>query len=139
MVSLITVLAACSSSPGPQESASQEPVDIYEQLKSGNVQYANEAQPEEKGSPEYVLKNLKEARAAYFRKDFDQAQKLCKRILSLVPTTTEAYYWLARIAMDQGDFQQAYDMSSKGLMYAREASMKGELERINKISQMGAR
>jgi tetratricopeptide (TPR) repeat protein len=135
----IAILAACSSTSGPESAVQKEPVDIYEQLKSDNVQYATAEVNEVKGSPEYVLKNLAEVRAAYFGKKLDSAKKICKRILSVAPSTAEAYYWLARIAVDEVDYQQAYDMASKGLTYAREPSMKRELESLKKMTQMGAR
>ena len=135
---LASQLTGCSSGPEPREEK-KEPVDIYAQLKNDQVQFATEETTIEKGSPEYVLNNMKEARAAYFQKKFDHAKKLCKRVLSLVPSTAEAYYWLARMAVDEGDFQQAYTMSSKGIGYAKEPNMKTELQRIQTMTQMGAR
>lgn len=136
VLALVSVVVGCvSSSPDRYE---EETVDIYEQLKTGNVEYATEETADVKGSPEYVLKNIQEVRASYFRKETDKAKKLCKRIISVAPSTAEAYYWLARIAVDEGDFQQAYDLSSRALTLAKDANMKTELERIQTMSQMSA-
>lgn len=137
-LTLLAAIAACSSTSGPEAAKKEEPVDIYEQLKNDKVQYATEETKEVKGSPEYVLKNLGEVRAAYFRKEYDSAKKICRRILSVAPSAAEAYYWLARIFVDEGDFQQAYTMASKGLSAAKEPNMKRELENIKKMTQMGA-
>ncbi len=139
LLAFITLFTACSSTSGPESSASKKPVDIYDALKNNNVQYATEETKEVKGSPEYVRTNMAEARASYFRREIDKAKKICKRILSVAPSATEAYYWLARIAVDEGDFQKAYDLASKGLLTAKEPNMKTELENIKKMTQMGAR
>jgi len=136
-LAVILSLSACSSGPSQQEKKEAE-VDIYDQLKNDNVQYATEEGPATVGSPEFVLKNLADVRAAYFRKQYDSAQKLCKRIISVSPDAVEAYYWLARIAVDENDYNQAYNMASKALTLAKEPNMKAELKRIQVMTQMGA-
>lgn len=137
VVMFFLLLGGCGSHPDRREEV-KAPVDIYDQLKNDNVQYIGEEKGVVRGSPEYVLKTLTDVRAHYFEKKYDIARKLCKRIISLVPSTAEAYYWLARMAIDEGDFQQAYNMSSKGLTYATAPNMKAELQRMQLMTQMGA-
>lgn len=134
-VALFSLLSGCVSNTGREE---EKPVDIYDQLKNNNVQYVTEEQVPESG-PEYVRLNMVEARAAYFRKDFVNVTKYCNRTLTVAPATAEAYYWLARIAVDQNDFQQAYTMASKGLTVVKDPNMKAELQRIQTMTQMGSR
>ena len=135
---VLSMFGGCSSGPDPREQPKEQQADIYDQLRNDNVQYATEERGVVKGSPEYVINNLAEVRVAYFAKNYDKAKKLSKRILSLVPSTPEAYYWLARIYYDEGDFGNAYNMSTRGLTFAKEANMKAELERLQMVTQMGA-
>lgn len=139
IILLSAITAACGTTSAPDSAKNEKPADIYDQLKNNNVQFATEAKEAESGSPEYIMQNLAEARQAYFRKEYNDVQKNCKRVLSVSPSSAEAYYWLARVAVDQGDYQQAYDMSSKGVISAKEPGMKRELENIKKMTQMGAR
>lgn len=138
-LSLLSIVTGCVSSTSGPESSQQAPVDIYDQLKNDNVQYSGGIQEVDEKSPEYVMSNMREARAAYFNKRFDDVRKFCNRTLKSMPSTAEAYYWLARVAVDEGDFSQAYAMASKGETLSKEANMKAELGRIKTMTQMGAR
>lgn len=134
--SVVMMLSACSS--GPSSNSNEPAEDIYAQLKTNTVQYANQEVNDEAGSPAYVLKNITNIRAAYFQRKFDTVKNLCGRVIHAAPDTTEAYYWLARVAIDENDYDQAYNMSTKALTLAKEPSMKAELKRMQVRTQMGA-
>jgi Flp pilus assembly protein TadD len=136
----IVAVSACSSTPSSTKSgAAKQPVDIYAQLKNDKAEFATGEVKEVEGSPQYVEENLVEARTEYLHRKFDNVKKICTRILRVAPSATEAYYWLARVAIDEGDYQQGYDMASKGLLVAKEPNMKRELQDMKKMTEMGAK
>lgn len=145
-ITLFAMLAGCVSSGSKSgggssggASAKTEPVDIYAQLKNDSVQYNNDSQVHEDSSPKVIAENMKEARAAFFRRNFEEAKKYCNRTLKAVPASAEAYYWLARVAVEENDFNTAYTMATKGQLLAKETAMKEELGRIKTMTQMGAK
>ena len=135
LISLVSLLAACASSTRPDL---DEQEDIYSALKNDEIQYHEEEKVITKHSPEFLVNGVNELRALYFRKKFDEATDLSIRLLKLAPSLTEVYYWKARIAMDQSDFQQAFNMAEKGLSFVEDPHMERELERVKGQAQMGA-
>lgn len=141
-IALFASLTGCFASAGKKDAEvapGKEPVDIYAQLKSNSVQYSNTGAEVADNSPEKIKENIQNARAAYFQKNYVEAEKFCKRVLRAAPTNAEAYYWMARVGVDENDFQKAYDMASQGIPLAKEPGMKRELENIKKMTQMGAK
>ena len=134
---LFAVMTACSSSSNYQ--SQQQDKDIYAALKHDQIELHEETKEITKNSPEFLENGINEMRALYFRKNYDEAIDLSIRLLKLSPSLTEVYYWRARIAMDQSDFQMAFNMASKGLTYVEDPNMEAELERIKGQAQMGAK
>ena len=135
-LSLLLFIAACSSTGG--QSKQESNADIYSALTDDEVQYRDDEQrPASDLDQELVNEHLTKIRNLYFRKNYKEAQELAERLLRLDANLPEAYYWLARVYMGQTDYQGAYDMASKGLSVADNASLKGELERIQRQAQMG--
>ena len=140
IISILIILTACGSPSRREQVRTQEAQqDIYAALKNDNIEYHEEEQIITKQSPEFLTNGINELRSLYFRKKYDEATDLSIRLLKLEPSLTEVYYWKARIAMDHSDFQQAYNMASKGLSYVEDIHMKRELERVQGQAQMGAR
>lgn len=136
-VLLLLFLAACSST-GTQTSKKDEPVDIYSALTDDEVQYRDEQQrPASDLDQALVQEHITKIRNLYFRKSYKEAQAMAERLLRLDANLPEAYYWLARVHMEQADYQHAYDMASKGLSVADNPNLKRELERIQRQAQMG--
>lgn len=137
LISLLTVflfLGACSSAP--KKEASQ--VDIYSALTDDNVQYRGAAEkPSSDIDPQVIQEHITNIRNLYFRKHLGEAQVIAERLLRLDSNLPEAYYWLARIQLEQGDFQQSYNLASKGITVASDNNLKRELERIQRQAQMG--
>ena len=134
-LSVLFFIAACSSTGTEKDS---ESVDIYSALVDDEVQYRDDKQrPASDLDQELVQEHLTKIRNLYFRKNYKEAQELAERLLRLDANLPEAYYWLARIHMEQADYQGAYDMASKGLSVADNANLMRELERIQRQAQMG--
>lgn len=135
LISLLSLLAACESTD--RREVKQEK-DIYTSLKQDEVEYHQEEKVISKGSPEYLVQGMNDLRALYYRKKYAEASDMGLRLIKLAPSLAEAYYWLARIAIDQADFQQAYAMAAKGLLVVEDKSMQRELEQVQVQAQMGA-
>lgn len=136
IVSLVSVLAACGASTDRRDVKPQK--DIYGSLKSDQIEFHEETKVITKNSPEYLIQGINDLRALYYRKKYAEATDMGLRLIKLAPSLAEAYYWLARIAMDQADFQQAFNMASKGLSVVQDPNMKRELELVKTQAQMGA-
>lgn len=135
-LSLVLLLSACSST-GPQ-TGKEEPVDIYASLHSDEVQYRDDTQrPSSDLDPAVIQQHITQIRNMYFRKNLSEASVIAERLLRLDANIAEAYYWLARINMDQSDYQQAYNLAIKGMSVTDNANLKRELERIQRQAQMG--
>lgn len=137
VASLVVLLAACA----PTAPKSNEPErDIYAALTNNEIQYRDDSEGEAVNttSPAFVADQIKEVRTLYFRKQLDEAADLAERLVRVDSQQAEGYYWLARIRMDQGDFEQANEMATKGLTVVYDKNLKRELERVKGITQMGA-
>jgi len=58
---------------------------------------------------------LKEARAHADRGEYEQAEQVCRKILSAAPLATAPYFLLAQLAQLRGDFEQAMELLNKAL------------------------
>ena len=136
MAGLLALLTACASAPRDEKPRG----NIYDALENDNIQYraAEDEQPVSQTSPEFLNQKIGEVRTLFFRYRYDEATDLAERLIRLDGSLAEAYYWLARIHMNQADYQQAYAMSSKGISVVQDPRMKSELERIQRQAQMGA-
>lgn len=136
MIGLLALLTACASAPREEKPK----VNIYDALENDNIQYRaeEENQPASQTSPEFLNEKIGEVRSLFFRYRYDEATDLAERLIRLDGSLAEAYYWLARIHMNQASYQQAYAMASKGLTVVQDPRMKTELERIQRQAQMGA-
>lgn len=138
LVGVCLTLAACAPT-GPKQ---QEPErDIYAALTNDEIQYRNDNDVQEQAnasSPEFATDQIEQICNLYFRKKLTEAAEEAERLLRIDSQQPEAYYWLARIRMDQGDFASANELASKGLMVVYDQNLKNELERVQGITQMGA-
>lgn len=130
------ITTGCASSSGTQGNTSSQPQDIYAALNDGDIQYRDDSGPQT-SNRELVQQQVSEIRSLYFRRDFTTAAEKAERLLRVNGDTAEAYYWLARIHMDQADYAQAYNMASKGVAVTDDPNMKRELERVQSQAQMG--
>lgn len=135
----VLTLVACA----PSKPKNNEPeVDIYAALNDDQIEYASdEAEVEEEAdsaSPQFVEEQITQARTLFFRKKYTEASDLLERMVRLDSQNANAYYWLARVRMEQGDFNQAHELSKKGLTVVSDKRLKAELERVKGITQMGA-
>jgi tetratricopeptide (TPR) repeat protein len=130
-------LAACAPTPPKQD---EPEVDIYASLNEDEIQYASDEVEVEQSeaSPQFIEDQINEARTLFFRKKYAEASDLLERMIRIDSQHAEAYYWLARVRMEQSDFDQAHELASKGLSVVYDPRMKVELERIKGITQMGA-
>ncbi|MCK5880399.1 MAG: hypothetical protein KAG18_00910 [Sinobacterium sp.] len=122
-------------------------VDIYAAFNEDRIEYADgtvEGEPEQdseisEASPTFVKDQLKAIRLAYFKRQYVDAGDMAENLIRLDSQLAEAYYWLARVRLDQSDYYQAHEMASKGLSVIdpSDEALVRELERIQGISQMG--
>lgn len=132
----ISLLVACNSTTQEQ----QQSTDIYAALRNDQIQYRSDDEGQEvsQTSPEFIDQKVREIRNLFHRRDYDSCVDAAERLLRIDGNIAEAYYWLARVRIEQGDFQQAYDIAGRGLSTAPAKNMKRELERIKGIAQLGA-
>ncbi len=134
---MAVTLSGCLSSPSKKESNE----DIYAALRNDDIQYRDERQSAmvNDNSPEFVREKVDEVRRLYFQREFAKASEMAESLIRLAPQNPEAYYWLARVRLEVGDYQQAYNMASKGVSLAQKnSSLKAELERLQRQAQLGA-
>lgn len=135
-LSLAFLAFACSSTG--EKAETKKDTNIYDSLNNDEIQYRDDAQrPSSDLDQELVQQHITQIRNQYFRKNLAEATVIAERLLRLDSNIPEAYYWLARIRMDQGDFQQAYNMATKGISVTDNANLKRELERVQRQAQMG--
>lgn len=135
LVLLISVLIGCGSSePKPEVPVT----DIYDALVNDEINYKSEDEDVSAVTPEYLDSQLRQIRSKFFRQQYDDAADLSERLLRIDGNISEAYYWLARIRIEQADYQQAYEMATKGLTISPSRNMKRELERVQRSAQVGA-
>ena len=143
-LSSLLIITACAPQPPRQD----KDEDIYAALRDDNaIQYADgsveEGDQQDTGineaSPAFVDQQLKDIRLNFFKRRYAEAGDLAENLIRLDSQNAEAYYWLSRIRLDQSDFYQAHEMSSKGLSVVdpNDKALIRELERIQGISQMG--
>lgn len=136
-LSLAFFAFACSST-GEQSGTKKDQGDIYDALKNDEIQYRDQAErPASDLDQELVQQHITQIRNQYFRKNLSEATVIAERLLRLDSNIPEAYYWLARIRLDQGDYQQAYNMATKGLTVTEDPNLKREMERVQRQAQMG--
>lgn len=138
-LSIVLLLTACSSGGGSKSTEkAADQGDIYNALLNDEVQYRDEAErPSSDLDKELVQQHINQIRSLYFRKNLSEAQVIAERLLRLDANIPEAYYWLARINMDQADYQNAYNMATKGISVTDNPNLKRELERVQRQAQMG--
>lgn len=129
----LSFLAACSSTPSQPSGTA----DIYESINDDVIHY-NEEQSAEQQQQSFIKSLIDDIRSLYFRQHYDDAEAQAERLVRLSSDNPEAYYWLTRIKLALGDYQQAYSMASQGLNYARQIGLKRELEHLQRQAQMGA-
>lgn len=136
--SLIALLSGCSSTSSSSSQSEGADEDIYASLKDDKVQYRDgRGQNAQVSDQKLVSQQVTEIRTLYFRREYTAALEKAERLLRLEPNSGEAYYWLARIYMDQADYSQAYNMATKGLSVTGNPNLKRELERVQSQAQMG--
>lgn len=136
-VLLAFTLGACAPTQPKQNNR-----DIYAALTDDQIQYRNEDGQGQGGndnaSPEFVKDQVAQVRTLYFQRKYDEAVELAERVMRLDNQQAEVYYWLSRIRMDQGDFDQAHELANKGLTVVYDKNLERELRRIQGITQMGS-
>ncbi|OED50975.1 hypothetical protein ACH42_00450 [Endozoicomonas sp. (ex Bugula neritina AB1)] len=136
-VIMTITLSGCLSSPSQKTSDE----DIYSALRNDDVEYRDERQSAQENdhSKEFIREQVAQVRRLFFQKDYAQASEQAESLVRLAPQSAEAYYWLARVRLEVGDYQQAYTMASKGVSIApKHSSLKTELERLQRQAQLGA-
>ena len=142
LILIISLLAVSACAP----QAPKEEQDIYAALRDDNIQYADGSSDSSadvginEASPAFVDEQLASIRFNFFKRRYAEAADLAENLVRIDPNLAEGYYWLARIRLDQSDYYQAYEMSSKGLTVIEpsDQALLRELERIQGISQMGS-
>lgn len=129
----LSYLAACSSTP----SSGSADVNIYESLTDDVIDYNNEPSSEQKNQ-QFVNDLITDIRNSFFRQNYEDAEAQAERLIRIGNDNPEGYYWLTRIKLALGDYQQAYNIASQGLNYADQVGMKRELEHLQRQAQMGA-
>ncbi|CAA0114343.1 Uncharacterised protein [BD1-7 clade bacterium] len=136
---LAVTLSGCLSSPSKKEDADE---DIYAALRDDDIEYRDERQVAlvNDTSPEFVREKIDEIRSLFFQKDYAKASEMAEGLVRQAPQNPEVYYWLSRVRLEVGDYQQAYEMASKGVsLSGKGSSLKAELERLQRQAQLGAR
>lgn len=138
LASICLLLAACAPT-GPKKQDSER--DIYAALTNNEIQYRsqdNAPEQDNASTSAFAVDQIEKIRNLYFRKKLAEAADEAERLLRIDSQQPEAYYWLARIRMDQGDFSSANELANKGLRVVYDENLKRELERVQGITQMGA-
>lgn len=147
VISTTLFITACAPQP-PRDDTPD--VDIYAALNDDRIEYSDgtveggedsyaEDSEISEASPTFIKNQLKEIRLAYFKRKYNEAGEMAENLIRLDSQLAEAYYWLARVNLDQSDYFQAHEMASKGLSVIDQSdtALVRELERIQGISQMG--
>lgn len=132
-ITLSSLLGACASAPPPGR---EQPVDIYAALKNDRVQYSDGREAPE--SDAAIADRIAEVRNLYFDREYVEASAMAERLVRIAPYEAENYYWLARIKMALADYQQAYNMASKGMTVTNDPGLKRELKRVQRQAEIGA-
>lgn len=130
----LSYLTACSSA----SSSKPANVSIYESLTDDVIDYNNEPSSEQKNQ-QFVNDLITDIRNSFFRQNYEDAEAQAERLIRIGNDNPEGYYWLTRIKLALGDYQQAYNVASQGLNYASQIGMKRELEHLQRQAQMGAK
>lgn len=130
---LIIFVAACAKQT---RQAQQEPVDIYAALKNDRVQYRDGREAPETDAA--VADRVAEVRNLYFDREYVEASALAERLVRVAPYEAENYYWLARIKLALADYQQAYNMATKGMSVTDDPALKREMKRVQRQAEVGA-
>lgn len=128
-------LAACSSTPSSSPSAEK---NIYDSVTKDDVSYAGEEKSEEEKHQEFINNLVEEVRTLFLRRNYEEAEIQAERLIRVGTNNPEGYYWLTRVKLAVGDYQQAYNAASQGLNYATKTGLKRELEHLQRQAQMGA-
>lgn len=131
---MMALLAACASPPPPGRD--DAPVDIYAALKDDRIAYRDGREVPE--SDAAVADRIAEVRNLYFEREYVEASALAERLVRVAPYEPENYYWLARIKMALSDYQQAYNMATKGMTVTDDPALKRELKRVQRQAEIGA-
>jgi hypothetical protein len=132
-ITLSSLLGACASPPPPGR---EQPVDIYSALKNDRIQYSDGREAPE--SDAAIADRIAEVRNLYFDREYVEASAMAERLVRIAPYEAENYYWLARIKMALADYQQAYNMASKGMTVTKDPGLKRELKRVQRQAEIGA-
>lgn len=120
----------------PTQQQQQPPVDIYAALKNDSVQYRDGRQVPENDAA--IADRVTEVRNLYFEREYVEASALSERLVRVAPYEAENYYWLARIKLALADYQQAYNMATKGMTVTDDQALKRELKRVQRQAEIGA-
>ncbi len=129
---LFLFITACGTQAPKKETG-----NIYDSITNDEILYHGQEKSAAELDQELIQQHLVQIRNLYFRKNYDEAQVLAERLVRLDANLPEAYYWIARVYIQQGDFQQAYNMATKGISVADNSNLKRELERVQRQAQMG--
>lgn len=140
----LSMIGGCASS----DRADREEEDIYASFRDGRIQYRSDDNKSDDiyaalrgdrrgASSMAVEEQINEIRTLFIRQQYDQAANAAEQLLRQNPYQAEAYYWLARIHLNQSDFQQADNLAERGLGVVDNPSLRRELERVQTQAKMG--
>lgn len=127
-------LAGCSSTPSSSPSPSG---NIYDSVTKDDVGFVAEEKSDDEKHQEFVKNLVDDVRNLYLRRNYEEAEIQAERLIRLGNNNPEGYYWLTRVKLAVGDYQQAYNAASQGLNYANRTGLKRELEHLQRQAQMG--
>ena len=131
---LILFVTACAR-PTRDDQADQE-VDIYAALKNDSIEYRDGREVPENDAA--IADRIVEVRNLYFEHEYEEASALSERLVRIAPYEAEKYYWLARSKLALSDYQQAYNMATKGMTVTDNPALKREMKRVQRQAEIGA-
>lgn len=135
-----TLLTGCVTQQPVEKKPEPTHEDIYAPIKHNVIEYRDKK--EEKvistATTDYLDTQIKQVRQLFFNEKYDQASQLAERLVRQEPNNPNTYYWLARIRLEMSDYNQAYQMTEKGLSVSqKDSAIRKSLERLHQQAGLG--
>lgn len=135
-IALSTLLISCAT-----QKQVQPKKDIYASITNNQIEYRDDEKSSSmlmKNNTAFVDEQLKQVRGLFFQGKHEQAAQLAERIVRQAPYSADAYYWLARIRLQLGQYEQAQQIAQKGIsVAASESNITQALYRLQRQAIIG--